>query len=259
MDAAAAGLILDRYAEWWRSGFDVVQEGEGVRIITPMLDRHNDHMSLYLAEGEGGLVLTDIGATIGDLTAGGCDVLGSPKRSERLDAVLRGYGLSREGGEVYVRTGRDRLFESMNMLMQGLATVDDLFFTVRSSVRSFYLEDVRDWLDGLSIRYVENVNLVGKSGFSARFDFVIPKSKAAPERYVKTVSSPSEQSVKNFLFGWSDIMEARGNGRSYLFLNAENSVSGSVEPSLLEACRSYGVVPAVLGRDDEALGRELAA
>lgn len=227
-----------------------------------MLDRNNDHMSIYIADDErtGGYILSDIGATLMDLSASGCDVLSSDTRKRKLEQTVCGFGVKLEGSELYVMASDSDLFTRMNMLMQSMASVDDLFYTARENARSFFLDDVTKWLDDNHIRYVPNIKVSGRSGFETKFDFVIPKSgDVAPERYIKTVGNPSESSVKNALFGWNDISQARGNAVSYVFLNSLSSKQRELDPSLLQACTAYDVRPVVWdGSADEVL-EELAA
>ena len=254
--------IIDGYASWWRDNVEAYQEGNSVRIICPMLDRNNDHMSFYLADDDvsGGYVLSDIGSTIMDLAASGCDVLASNARKRKLEQTVCGYGVQLVGNELYVKASGSDLFSKMNMLMQSMASVDDLFFTARENVRSFFLDDVTKWLDENQIRYVPNIRVSGKSGFETKFDFVIPKSRdVAPERYIKAVGNPSKSSVMNALFGWNDISQARGNAKSYIFLNALGSREGNVEPSLLQACTAYEVKPVIWDGSANDVLEELAA
>ncbi len=263
MDIDTAHAIIDGYANWWRDGIEVYQEGASIRLICPMLDRHNDHMSIYIADDQatGGFLLTDIGSTICDLSASGCDVLSSEARKSKLDAVVRGFGIAREGEELYVKTGMDHLFQSMNMLMQSMASVDDFFFTVKDSVKNLFIDDIATWLDDNEIRFMQDVKVSGRSGFESKFDFVIPKSGSiAPERYIKAVGMPSETSVKNALFGWNDIKIARpGDATEYIFMNSLNSKSRIVDSSLKSACESYGVKPVVWdGSADSVLGELVA-
>ena len=99
MRAEIANEILDEYARWWREQFAVHQAGNGVEIVTPMLNRNNDSMSVFIGscpDASDGLVLSDLGQTLGDLGLEGCDVLGSAWRTDLLDATLRRFGLSRD-------------------------------------------------------------------------------------------------------------------------------------------------------------------
>lgn len=258
MQLNRAEKIIDGYVNWWKAEVSAYQEGESIRLVCPMLDRNNDHMNLYIADNpEGGYFLTDMGATIDDLKSSGCDVLGSAARENKLTHTLNGYGLQRLDNELYVLADESNLFQKMNMLMQGMASVDDLFFTAKDGVRSIFLEDIAQWFDDNGVRYTPNVRLSGRSGFEAKFDFVIPKTpKKKPERYIKAVGNPSESSVKNAIFGWSDISSIRGDSESFLFLNDTKMKVDST--SILHACKEYQIIPVPWSRAEEYLP-ELAA
>lgn len=263
MKIDAASKIIQGYANWWRDSVEMYQEGDAVRLVCPMLDRHNDHMSIYIVEDKetGGFILTDIGATIEDLISSGCDVIASAPRKQKLDVVVRGFGIQRNSHELYVKTGRERLFQSMNMLMQSMASIDDLFFTARENTRSFFLDDVGNWLASNGIRSMPDVRVSGQSGFEAKFDFVIPRSGIiAPERFIKAIGTPSQSSVTNALFGWNDIKNARGgDARSYLFLNELNAKESGIDASLISACDNYGVKPVLWHGNANSVLDELAA
>lgn len=255
--------LMDDWANWWLRSLEFEQEGNSVRIICPMLNRNNDHMSIFLADDPEthGYILTDIGETISDLSASGCDVLGSESRRKKLEQTIQGFGVQLSNNELFVKTGHDSFPQKFNMLMQSMASVDDLFFTAKTSVRSFFLDDVANWLDANSIRYMPDIKISGKSGFEAKFDFAIPKNgNIAPERLIKVVSNPAEASVKNALFGWNDIEESRKGSKSFLFLDATSKRNGVIDASLIQACRSYHVEPVAWNGDvDSAIKRELAA
>ena len=262
MDVTKANSIIDGYVGWWREQVSIYQEGDAVRIICPMLDRHNDHMSIYLAEEAGVYTLTDMGATLGDLSFCGCDVFSSEPRTKKLNEVLAGFGLMQEDGEIYRKASEAELFQSVNMLMQGMASVDDLFYTAKDNARSFFMDDVKTWFDAKGIRYTDNVVFQGKSGFTSRFDFCIPKTgNVAPERLVKAVGTPSESSVKNALFGWGDIRESRPNSTGYLFMNviSETGDTHALDPVLENACLAYGVKPVPWSGAADSVLAELAA
>lgn len=264
MTEEIANHLLDGHAAWWRSQFSVCTVNGGVQVISPMIDRHNDHIGFYLSDDarlSGGYVLTDLGATLEDLAASGCDVLRAPARVEKLDQTLRGFGLERKGVEIFVRSGASGLPRAMSFIMQGLSTIDDLFFTARGNVRSYLREDVEVWLDASEIRYAPDISIAGRSGFETKFDFLIPKTgHIAPERFIKVVSNPSRQSVGNSLFGWGDINAAREGSELYLFMDVRNTRSGQIGTDLMQACHAYDVQPVSWdGTVDEAIASEMRA
>ena len=261
MDLFKAKSIIDGYASWWKDNAFAYQEGESIRFVCPLLNRHNDHMSLYIAENssDGGYLISDLGETLNDLKISGCDVLKSEVRTKKLEQTLCGFGIGLKDNELCVAADEGSLFQKMNMLMQGMASVDDLFFTAKDSVKSLFVDDIAKWLENKGIRFTKDARFSGRSGFETKFDFVIPSTpKIAPERLIKAVGSPSENSVKNALFGWSDISSVRGESSSYLFMNASNQEK-NISTSLIQACRNYDVNPVIWDGNADSVLQELAA
>ena len=120
-----ASRIIDEYARWVKKSMVPVQQGDAVQIITPMLNRNNDCMSVLLGESpEGGYIVTDLGETIADLELSGVR-LSSDKRLETLDQFVRGYGVYRGcENELFIRCSAEELVPKLNMLMQAMASVD---------------------------------------------------------------------------------------------------------------------------------------
>ena len=254
-----ANKVLDEYASWIRGSMRAVEEDNSVRIVGPMLDRDNDNMSVLMAEsGEGGYVLTDLGEVISGLELSGCNVR-SGARGEKLLQILNGYGVSLSEDEIFVKCTRSELVPKMNMMFQAMASVDDLFFTSQDSVRNLFAEDVRNWMLQNDIRAVDGPSFSGKSGLMYKFDYAIPRSKIAPERLVKTVNVPKEQSVRNALFGWLDVEGARQGSEGFIILNSHQTRDGVVPENVITACTSYGITPIQWGVNEGEFISRLAA
>lgn len=66
MKVEDANAIIEEHAEFIRANMVPIQQGDGVCIVTPMLNRNNDCMNVYVSESSSGdLVLSDLGETIG--------------------------------------------------------------------------------------------------------------------------------------------------------------------------------------------------
>jgi hypothetical protein len=124
-----------------------------------------------------------------------------------------------------------------------MLAVNDMFVLAQSRVLTYFWEDVRAFLDKHEIRYSPRVKIAGKTGFDHAIDFLIPKSKARPERIIQTINDPNRNTISSYLFTLEDTREARGdNSEAYAFLNDQiREVGGDV----MEALESYNVKPAV--------------
>lgn len=255
-----ANTIIDSYSKWIAANMSAVQQGDSVKIITPMLNRNNDCMSIVIGDlPAGGYALTDLGETISDLELSGF-LFNSEKRREKLNGVIAGFGISKtDDGELYVKAGDSDFLVKMNMMMQAMASVDDLFQINSDSVRALFYEEVGEWMDKHEIRAIEGPSFTGKSGMLHKFDYAIPGVKRGERKLVKTVNTPVENNVKNALFGWEDIEQSRTGSTGYIFLNAANGKDGHIDQTVLSACEIYGMKPIQWGVNQDDFIEELAA
>ena len=119
--------LIGSHSKWFGSGMRLVQQGDAVLIVTPVLNRDNDCMSVLLGESpDGGYALTDLGETIGSLEMSGFD-LSSGKMAEEVERVLRGLGVSKtDDGEIFVRASREDVPMRLDVLLRAMAAVDGL-------------------------------------------------------------------------------------------------------------------------------------
>ena len=244
-----AGAIIDSYADFIRANMIPTQQGEGVCITTPMLNRNNDCMNVCVGESESGsLVFTDLGETISDLELSGFSL--TDQRAEKLESILAGFGVERSNGELLVR---------LNMLLQAMESVDDMYLLSRGSVRNLFAEDVGAWMMENDVSFVPGPSFNGKSGMLYKFDYAIGRNKRHPMRLIKAVNNPGRQGVQNALFGWEDVRASRMECEGYVFLNSKNTKDGVVSSEVVRACENYGLTPVIWGvNQDEYLPKLVA-
>ncbi|MBM3473767.1 MAG: DUF1829 domain-containing protein [Armatimonadetes bacterium] len=247
--------LLDRYWAWLRDRTSLRQVGDWVEITTPYLDRHNDYLQIYARRDDGSFILTDDGYVINDLRHSGCS-LDSPKRSDLLQVTLNGFGVQLNGDKLELRASPESFALRKHSLVQAMLAVNDLFYTAEPYVTSLFYEDVVEWLDAHEIRYSPGVHFTGKSGYDHKFDFLIPKSRRAPERVLQTVNRPSKDTAQSAIMKWVDTREVRpADSRAYVLLNDSQA---PVPPSVVTALLNYEIV-GVLWSERERRWQELAA
>ena len=122
--------------------------------------------------------------------------------------------------------------------------------------RTWPIAETEAWLDLSDVGYTPNVKFTGKSGYDHRFDFVIPKSRAQPERLLRTLNRPNHDTAQSVAFSWIDTRATRApESRAYAILN---DADRAVPESVLDAIRSYNVRP-VPWSGREAAREDLAA
>lgn len=244
--------LLDQYWVWLRDKTALREVNEAVEITTPYLDRHNDRLQIYAERRNGGYVLTDDGYTLQDLEQSGC-ALDSTKRQALLKLTLNGFGVAVNNQALEVHASPDNFALRKHNLVQAMLAVNDLFYLASPVVMSLFYEDVVAWLDLSEIRYTPKVKFSGKSGYDHLFDFVIPRSRKQPERILRAISRPSRDTAQAVAFSWIDTREVRpADSQAFAILNdSENSVSESV----LDAMRSYNVLPVPWSKREEVRDR----
>jgi hypothetical protein len=105
------------------------------------------------------------------------------------------------------------------------------------------------------VRYTPKVKFTGTSGYDHLFDFVIPKSRRAPERILKAINRPSRATAETFIHAWSDTRAVRSpESQAYAILNdSEQAVPAEVP----EALGAYNIRPVTWSRREE-VGERLA-
>lgn len=230
--------LIDNYAAWLRDRTALRAIDDWVEITTPYLDRHNDYVQIYAKRLDAGYLLTDDGHTLQDLQQGGTK-LNSPKRHELLRLALNGFGIHLESDRLEVRATADSFALRKHNLVQAILSVSDMFYLAQPLVASLFYEDVVAWLDLTEVRYTPQVKFTGKSGYDHLFDFVIPKSRIAPERIVEAINRPNRDTAETVAFKWIDTKDVRPpDARAYVLLN---DTDGHVQPAVLDALASYDV------------------
>lgn len=248
--------MINEYVEWLRDKTTLKDVGENwVQITTPHLDRHNDCLQIYIKKQNGGYIMTDDGYIINDLLNSGCK-LDSPKRQDLLRMSLAGFGIQRKEEALEIHATKDNFALKKHNLIQAMLSVNDMFFLSSPMIKSLFFEEVESWLDLVDIRYTPKVKFTGKSGYDHMFDFVIPKSKTAPERILQTINSPNRDTAQAFAFKWIDTNEVRpATSSAVAILNDQtNPVPSGVE----DALKKYGATPVRWSRREEIL-KDLAA
>ena len=248
-------ILVNSYVDWLKAKIRTVDINGICEITTPFLDRHNDRLQIYLQRHAQGLRLSDDGYIIGDLESSGCS-LESRQRRQMLQTILNGFGVQEADGELFIEASQENFPRKKHALLQAMLTVNDMFMTSKHRVTSLFIEDVQRYLEESNVRYTQNVDIVGKSGFPQKFNFVIPHTRNNPERLLKAINHPSRESATGVLFAWTDTREVRPpNSQMFAVLNdAEKSLSQDILSAF-----GYYEVKTILWSDRERFAGELAA
>ena len=224
--------VIQEYLNWIKDNTIVkAVNGGGISSIsTPFLDRHNDHLNIYLSREGDNFLLTDNGYTIADLKMSGIK-LNTPKRESILRTSLNGFGVRiNTDNELFVYANPSNLGQKKHYLIQAILAVNDMFNLSQETLTSLFKEDVELYLLRNDIYFSKDIKLTGKSGFDHNIDFLIPRSRNKPERLIKTVNTPKKNNVLNAIIAFNDISQLRAVDTSnYVIYNdAEKDASKDV-------------------------------
>lgn len=231
--------LLLSYTDWMKKQYDMTFVGNWNVITTPFLDRHNDHIQIYVSIGlDGKCTLTDDGDTLDDLEACGWKP-NTEKRKQFLMSALSGVGVELMNGNVIGTTAPlDDFPRKMHNLIQAILSVNDLYYTSRQTIESIFVEDVMQWMKDRDVRYIHKASFIGYSGCDNVFEIVIPASKTAPERLMQTCNNLSLNAAKLYVFQWTDVKSSREpETKMYVIVHNEQTVRGDA----LSICESYGI------------------
>jgi hypothetical protein len=243
-------LLVDSYLAWIKRTVRAeLLEDNITELTTPFLDRHNDYLQVYAEQqSPDRYLLTDDGYIIAELKSSGVEKRG-PRREELLAELVSGYGVKIHGSELQTEATSKNLGQRVHNLIQAMLSVDDMFVLSQPNVSSIFLEDVAKFFDERDIRYTPRAKFAGKSGFDHLVDFVIPRSRQAPERIVQVVNSPRRNRIVPLLFAVDDTRAARGRSSEYYAVI--NDTKESLSSEVVHALEEYSVKAQPWSRRDE--------
>lgn len=244
--------LKKNYFNWLKEKTKFRELKGAIEITTPLLDRNNDYLRIYAIPSGDDLRLTDDGYIIDELEMSGNDVDSSPRKKELLQGILNGLGVQRsENNELFVITNQKDFPMRKHMLLQSMININDMFFTSRSNLKALFWEDIHDFLFDNEIPFSENISFIGKSGYTQKFDFLVPRTKNTHEKIIQTMNNPSKNNLGNLLFQWEDVkLSRKSDARLYAFLN-DTETKGI--KNIVQACHEYDITPLLWSKKKEAL------
>lgn len=240
MSNSAPFNFIENYLSWIRSKSSQKTIGDFEEITTPFVDSHNDQIQFYVSRSSNGFTLTDDGYTISDLEMCGCDIK-SKKRKEFIVQIAESLGVSIKDGAIVAEATETDIACKQHMMIQAMLKISDMFLTSSSRVKGLFFEEVDSFFTENDIRNTPSIMMMGQSGLSHRFDFVIPASKKMPERIVTTLNTPSKQNVQAAIFAWNDVMKARSvHSMGYIVLNDTKKATNR---EVITAIEKYELIP----------------
>lgn len=228
--------LVNSYVEWIRTGLSLREVGNGWHeVVTPFLNHRNDMIELFLKQENDHIIISDGGNTLNELILSGVDIDRSSKRTDELNTILRSFGISKnEGNELFAKTDGKKFPEVKHRIIQAVLSIDDLFVLSKPKVESFFIEDVTTFFDLNEVIFVKDTTFVGKSGFSHKFDFTLPKIKQRKEVAIKALNSLRKDRIESVMWMIEDTRLLRPDMEGLVIINDENEIPNDVHAALNE-------------------------
>lgn len=249
--------VVARYRDWlseqvaWRDldGF--------LEVTTAFLDRHNDHLQMYVrCEGDT-LLATDYGYTVNDLEMSGMS-LSDPRQRELLNLILSGYRVRYEqeaNDALTVSSGSEEFPMRLHQLLSAMLAVDSLGYAgyldaeqglgekSKPISEQEFCGDVQKWLSDRAIPHESQVEYTGKGGVRHRFDFLIRGNGSGHTKIVAAINTPARDQANRCAFAWIDTADSRSDdARGYALLNDAN-VTGTIDTVVWDTLERHNVHP----------------
>jgi len=241
--------LVTSYTDWLREKISIESFEEICEITTPFLDRHNDHLQIFVQkQADSILKLTDFGYILRDLKMNGLEIT-KGKREMIFESILKGFGATWENDEIVILADRDNFPQRKHNHIQAMLAVNVLFVMSKSMVGRFFKDDVEAFLMENDIRFTPQIKFSGKSHFDQSFDFVIPASSSKPERIIKTINRPTRDNITLMIFAWVDIKIVRPP-KSKVF-SVLNDSEKELNLDVISAMNQYGINPLPWSKREE--------
>ena len=110
--------LINDYIEWLRQNINIKEINGMYEITTPFLDRHNDHLQIYVKKSDGGLILTDNGQTITNHRLSGFEF--TPEKRQILNSNLKSFGIQLIDEELVAKTTPEDFPQKKHNLIQAI-------------------------------------------------------------------------------------------------------------------------------------------
>ncbi len=232
--------FTDNYLRWFKENTTEELLPTGWTAIgTPFLDRHNDGITVYVKEERGEVTLSDDGYILADMEMSGVNV---NRRMKSIVRFLQSYGINvNDNKELTVKATIQNYPIKQHLLLQAMMSVSDMFTpSAHSNSGVIFLDDVCSFFASNDIFATQDVQFQGKSGLIHKVDFIIPKSKSNPERFVYAINTPRYTNIMSTIFMWEDIQKVRPVSNRMIAMLNDNK---AIRHNAIAAFSNYTATP----------------
>lgn len=247
--------IIDSYLRWIKdnSSIKIIKDKDICEVTTPFMDRHNDHVQIYVVKNDDVFTLTDEGETINDLLISGV-AIDTPKRKKIFDTMLNGFGVKlNENNALFVESNLSNIGQKKHNLLQAILSINDLYTLSTENIISLFKEEVENYFMTKEVIYSKDIKIAGKTGFDYNIDFLISASKTKPERLIRTLNNPKKDSVLSAIMAFNDIQAIRDKPTENMIIY--NDIDNPANSDVINAMKSYQIMNIPWSKKEDYLDR----
>lgn len=231
----------NEYIDWIRKNTEQIALNSNItRLTSPFLDVDNDCIEIFIYRDGDNIIINDAGETLSSLELSNIKFHKNSKRKKILEEILNSHGIKlSENNELYVECSTETFGMKANFLMQCMIKVSDMFMLSDNTIKTVFIDDVRNYFDKNNIIYLPDINIKGKSSYYANYDFCIPRNKNYPERFIKPINHVTETNIKSAIFTWNDVKpERKDDSILYVLIN---DIDKNIKKDSTQALTEYGI------------------
>lgn len=247
---------VENYLKWLKENMTQCEIEKGlIEVTTPFLDRHNDYTQVYIQKLSDEMYrIHDWGYILSDLAMSGVEFT-TEKRKKILTQTLKRRGVSLNGEEMYIECSKSDLPYAQHRLVQSMLDVNDMFYLASPTIHSLFTEDVKSFFDTHEIYYSRDIAVVGKSGLSHSFPFVLQRNKHNPERFIQLMNAPSRANAERYMFAWNDVQALRNDPENPIALYILINDLKNINATWLNGMETYDITPVLWSKREGQLAK----
>ena len=219
--------LINDYLQWLKAEISFTKIGEYYEITTPFLDMENDYFQLYVKQEGNTIYFSDDGFLINSLTAQNISI--SPKIRKQVKDTALLFGSFVEDNALVTKVPAEDFPQAKHSFVQAMIRISDMLSTIKSRKPSIFADEVNQFFAENEIYASKNIQLVGKTGYHHKYDFIFSPTKNKPERLCNAINQPNRSNINLTLFSWTDTYSVRSkNSEFILLLNDFNGISDDV-------------------------------
>src|SRR5690625_2887570 len=240
--------ISQEYLKWVKNSNKFTKHKDIIEINTPSVDSFGDNISLILkAEGDK-IRISDDAYLVWNLEAHGLNITKKKsKRNNLLRSILtyESVSLNPDTNEIYKISSMKNIGQSIHEVIQSISKISDLMYLNKSNVKSFFYEDVFNYLkqNKDNFDYFRNLQIVGQSKLAYNFDALFT-TRNKVKKLSRFYNSFTKNTVDDALVSWLDTIRYReerfdGSLQMAIVINDENNKTFPRE--YLDALSEYDI------------------